>query len=166
NIYRALRQPGATPEERRREVEAEAGRRIEEQQRRRRTPKKGEERRRQETDAKLEEEKALAAAQPHPRAPLATQVRGQPRRAFRLSVLLAGAALVIGAGIIWLATGWPSLRPSPSYDTPLSPEREAALKPRDSFKECGTCPQMVVVPTGNFTMGSPDDEPGRNTDET
>src|SRR5262249_57132940 len=88
NIYRALRQPWATPEERRREVEAEAGRRIEEQQRRRRTPKKGEERRRQETDAKLEEEKALAAAQPHPRAPLATQVRGQPRRAFRLSVLL------------------------------------------------------------------------------
>jgi formylglycine-generating enzyme required for sulfatase activity len=227
NIYRALRRPWVTPEERRREAEAEAGQRIEEQQRRRRTPKKGEERRRQELDAKLEEEKALAAAKhadtvsaidkflldhpashlaedarahranlltreqefrnamvsddpsvlktfldTHPRDPLATQVRGrlgslQPRQAIRLSrVLLAGVALVIGAGVIWLATGWPSLRPSPSHDTPLSPEREAALRPRDSFKECPTCPQMVVVPAGNFTMGSPDDEPGRNTDET
>jgi formylglycine-generating enzyme required for sulfatase activity len=91
----------------------------------------------------------------------------QPRLAFRLSrpVLLAGVALVIGAGIIWLATGWPFLRPSPSNDTPLSPEREAALRPRDSFKECATCPQMVMVPAGNFTIGSPDDEPGRNADE-
>jgi formylglycine-generating enzyme required for sulfatase activity len=101
-----------------------------------------------------------------------TQVRSRlenlrPRHTSRLSlpVLLAGVALVIGAGGIWLATGWLS-RPSPSHDTPLSPERETALKPRDSFKECITCPQMVVVPAGNFTMGSPDDEPGRNTDET
>jgi formylglycine-generating enzyme required for sulfatase activity len=109
----------------------------------------------------------------HPRGPLATQVRGrlgslQPRQASRLSlpIRLAPVALVIGAGIISVATGWPSLRPSPSHDMPLSPEREATLNPRDSFKECATCPQMVVVPAGNFTMGSPDDEPGRNTDET
>lgn len=32
------------------------------------------------------------------------------------------------------------------------------------FDDCagaGWCPRMVVVPTGNFTMGSPDSEPGR-----
>src|SRR5262249_41604547 len=30
--------------------------------------------------------------------------------------------------------------------TPLSPERERALKPKDTFKECDACPEMVVVP--------------------
>jgi formylglycine-generating enzyme required for sulfatase activity len=38
---------------------------------------------------------------------------------------------------------------------PLTPEIEAALKPRDSFKECDVCPEMVVVPKGSFTMGTP-----------
>src|SRR5476649_2491641 len=33
----------------------------------------------------------------------------------------------------------------------LSPEREHALKTNDSFKECDTCPEMVVVPAGSFT---------------
>jgi formylglycine-generating enzyme required for sulfatase activity len=37
---------------------------------------------------------------------------------------------------------------------PLTPEREAALKAKDSFKECDACPEMVVVPAGSFTMGS------------
>ena len=29
------------------------------------------------------------------------------------------------------------------------------------FKDCADCPQMVVIPAGDFTMGSPDDEPKR-----
>ena len=29
------------------------------------------------------------------------------------------------------------------------------------FKDCPTCPEMVVVPTGTFTMGSTESEPGR-----
>jgi formylglycine-generating enzyme required for sulfatase activity len=36
----------------------------------------------------------------------------------------------------------------------LSPERERALKPKDTFKECPTCPEMIVVPPGSFSMGS------------
>jgi formylglycine-generating enzyme required for sulfatase activity len=44
---------------------------------------------------------------------------------------------------------------------PLTAARERALKPRDSFKECNTCPLMVVVPAGSFIMGSPDSEEGR-----
>jgi formylglycine-generating enzyme required for sulfatase activity len=38
---------------------------------------------------------------------------------------------------------------------PLTPEIEQALKPKDSFKECDACPEMVVVPKGFFTMGTP-----------
>ena len=39
------------------------------------------------------------------------------------------------------------------------------MKPKDSFKECDSCPDMVVVPAGSFTMGSPDDEEGRVEEE-
>jgi hypothetical protein len=35
------------------------------------------------------------------------------------------------------------------------------LKPKDSFKECDICPEMVVVPKGSFMMGTPADEPYR-----
>ena len=48
----------------------------------------------------------------------------------------------------------------------LSPEREPMLKPKDVFKECDKCPEMVVVPAGSFTMGSPDSEQGRDIDES
>jgi formylglycine-generating enzyme required for sulfatase activity len=40
----------------------------------------------------------------------------------------------------------------------LSPERERALKPNDTFKECDKCPEMTVVPAGSLTMGSPANE--------
>jgi formylglycine-generating enzyme required for sulfatase activity len=48
---------------------------------------------------------------------------------------------------------------------PLSAAEERSLKPKDSFKECDKCPEMVVVPAGSFTMGSPASEVGRRDDE-
>jgi len=36
----------------------------------------------------------------------------------------------------------------------LLPAQERALEPKDSFKECAACPEMVVVPAGEFLMGS------------
>ena len=48
---------------------------------------------------------------------------------------------------------------------PLPPERERALRPKESFRECETCPEMIVVPAGSFTMGSPADEKERQEDE-
>ena len=38
---------------------------------------------------------------------------------------------------------------------------KAAVSNNEMFKDCADCPQMVVIPAGNFTMGSPDDEPKR-----
>jgi formylglycine-generating enzyme required for sulfatase activity len=37
--------------------------------------------------------------------------------------------------------------------------------PGKVFKDCKDCPEMVVLPTGTFTMGTPDDEVGREPDE-
>src|SRR5262249_41953668 len=48
---------------------------------------------------------------------------------------------------------------------PLSPAEECSLKPKDIFKECATCPEMVVVPAGTFTMGSPKSEAERDDRE-
>jgi len=41
---------------------------------------------------------------------------------------------------------------------PLTADKERALKPKDVFKECDACPQMLVVPPGRFMMGSPETE--------
>jgi formylglycine-generating enzyme required for sulfatase activity len=47
---------------------------------------------------------------------------------------------------------------------PLSAAEECSLKPKDIFKECAKCPEMVVVPAGSFTMGSPPYEQGLYND--
>ena len=44
----------------------------------------------------------------------------------------------------------------------LTAEAERALKPLDSFRECAKdCPEMIVIPAGEFMMGSPATEKGR-----
>ena len=46
----------------------------------------------------------------------------------------------------------------------VGPLREMpCIKPgsSNSFKDCPDCPEMVIVPSGSFTMGSPESEPGR-----
>jgi len=48
---------------------------------------------------------------------------------------------------------------------PLSATEERGLKPKDAFRECASCPEMVVVPIGRFTMGSLKGEEGRDYDE-
>jgi formylglycine-generating enzyme required for sulfatase activity len=49
---------------------------------------------------------------------------------------------------------------------PLTTAEECALKPKDSFKECDKCPQMVVLPAGSFTMGSDDNSIGSTDNNT
>lgn len=45
------------------------------------------------------------------------------------------------------------------------PDPAKGKKPGESFRDCPDCPEMVIVPAGSFTMGSPPDEPGRDKDE-
>lgn len=53
----------------------------------------------------------------------------------------------------------------------LKGEAEHALRPSDTFRECANdqgrdyCPEMIVVPAGSFTMGSPLFEAGRLANE-
>ena len=96
--------------------------------------------------------------------------------------------MVIGLAGVWLQdTYWPQVPPkvtparSPPASAqvpaapvkaaslrigPLSPERERALQPKNSFAECDDCPEMVVVPAGSFMMGSLDRERRRFADES
>ncbi|MBV9562470.1 MAG: SUMF1/EgtB/PvdO family nonheme iron enzyme [Bradyrhizobium sp.] len=55
--------------------------------------------------------------------------------------------------------------PSSRTPCPLTPAEERSLKPKDEFKECDKCPEMVVVPAGRYVMGSPQDELARSPDE-
>ena len=48
---------------------------------------------------------------------------------------------------------------------PLTPEIEQSLRPKDSFRECDGCPEMVVVPKGSFIMGTPAGEAERDAGE-
>jgi hypothetical protein len=51
-------------------------------------------------------------------------------------------------------------------DFVLKPEEERALTRLASFHECRKdCPEMIAVPAGDFMMGSPDNEKGREPNE-
>ena len=45
------------------------------------------------------------------------------------------------------------------------PASVEAQNPGDTFRDCGECPEMVVVPSGNFMMGSSESEELRDDDE-
>mgnify|MGYP003526582997 FL=1 len=48
---------------------------------------------------------------------------------------------------------------------PTAAQAATAPAPGKVFKDCKDCPEMVVLPTGTFTMGTPEDEVGREPDE-
>ena len=47
----------------------------------------------------------------------------------------------------------------------MSHEKGIPTAPGATFRDCADCPEMVMVPAGEFVMGSRADEPGRFPEE-
>lgn len=52
-----------------------------------------------------------------------------------------------------------------AYPAPDNPPAQPTPEPGHRFRECRNCPEMVVIPPGTFTMGSPQTEIGRFKNE-
>ena len=65
------------------------------------------------------------------------------------------------------ATDAPAFEPGTGCIRPTadSPEDEPCLEPGEIFADCEGCPDVAVVPPGQFVMGSPENEKGRGEDE-
>jgi formylglycine-generating enzyme required for sulfatase activity len=96
-----------------------------------------------------------------------------PSRSLLIGGSLAGLAILAGVGIWALNSPSTPVAPpaavAPPVAIPLAPVKKLAetqaMKPADTFKNCTICPQMIVVPAGTFTMGSPKTELGRESYE-
>ena len=55
-------------------------------------------------------------------------------------------------------TGVPGIRPDRM-------RKKQTWNPGDTFQDCPGCPKLVVVPSGSFMMGSPEEEEDRDDDE-
>jgi formylglycine-generating enzyme required for sulfatase activity len=90
----------------------------------------------------------------------ATKSRAAQRRVRLAQGLAAICAAAFATGVIaWWNQDWLRERAyAMAKVTVLTTAQERALKPKDSFKECTDCPEMIVVPAGKFTMGSPGTE--------
>lgn len=81
-------------------------------------------------------------------------------RCMMLSMALLGAStwvspikLVAGSGLA-----------CDEIEIPVSSLRRC-LRPKDAFKDCPECPEMVVLPAGEFKMGSAEQEAARSNSE-
>ncbi len=67
---------------------------------------------------------------------------------------------LIIAGLLVSLTAVPA-----SADMDRLPAAKAAWEPGTVFRDCPACPEMVVVPPGEFMMGSPESKAGRFDEE-
>ena len=95
--------------------------------------------------------------QKYPSSSHVTDARARLQQLKQTQVALISPALVPRSPADPCAGATPTAQ-AERPDCPLSAVAERALKPKDSFRECAECPEMVVVPAGSFTIGSPESE--------
>ena len=66
----------------------------------------------------------------------------------------AAAEAANAASAFATAAAGPVPTPPRPFTRGPTPRSERELKAKDAFKECAQCPEMVVVPSGAFEMGS------------
>lgn len=93
------------------------------------------------------------------------------------NVILGIGVVAAIAGAYALSQPWPepspeTIKAGPEPTTPPAIPHQASYTARQTFTDtlkdgrpCPFCPEMVVVPSGSFTMGSPLSEQGRDDDE-
>jgi formylglycine-generating enzyme required for sulfatase activity len=73
----------------------------------------------------------------------------------------------IGEAATGELTGAEELQLALAYaDRPPAPTSSPTAGPTSPFRDCEDCPEMVVIPAGRFLMGSPENEEGRDADES
>jgi formylglycine-generating enzyme required for sulfatase activity len=104
----------------------------------------------------------------------------RPQRPSRRTLVIAGvvAVVLVGSIAFWLKetqqTPVPPASPAQPLPAPVQvpaegvqPAPSTAAPPPVSFRDCAKdCPEMIVVPVGEFTMGSPAAEKGRLANES
>lgn len=95
------------------------------------------------------------APTPDTLALVAESRRDAIRRRRRAAALVSAfAALVVAGAAAWWKENWLKERGYALVAVrTLSATKERALKPKDVFKECTDCPEMVVVPAGELHDG-------------
>src|SRR5262249_21898500 len=107
---------------------------------------------------------------PRPPAPDQRPIWEELTRRQVRNAIAIGAALIIALICISLAVTLaiaPTTPPQVTVGnmTVLTAAAERLLKPKDMFRECDRCPEMIVVRPGKFTMGSSNDEEGHKVHE-
>ena len=65
--------------------------------------------------------------------------------------MISSAFLSLGIGLTFIGA---NAADSSSSSRPLTLAEEQKLQPKDEFQECANCPRIVVVPAGEFQMGT------------
>lgn len=122
----------------------------------------------------LEEAERWIEARPHRSLEPTPQIRsfiadsrraaiGRRRR--RLALIVVFGAVLVGVLAAWHSQQWLKERIyAVTNVTALTAAQEYLLKPKDTFKECSKCPEMIVVPAGSLILGwaTYEDQPLRN----
>ena len=112
--------------------------------------------------------------QPAPSQTAVTQSKPKPKPKPALAPEYSLEGQIVDLKPTWGAVSAPpapAIQAEPVCDGLLVSVAQSKAKPcikpgsGESFKDCPDCPEMVIAPAGSFSMGSPESEPNRQTDE-